>query len=426
MKIKHVFSLLAVASLFTLTACSGGVSAEELKSDKDRIANPNISQQDANIQAEANNDFAFKLYHFLKGTEEGNFFYSPFSISIALAMTYAGADTTTKTEMQNTLNYLLPDANLHAFFNFIDQELNKRESQAEEADAGTFELKLVNAIWGQKNYTFLSDFLDTLAQNYGAGLRVLDFAASSEDARRVINDWVSEATKDKIKDLIPSDGIDSTTRLVLTNAIYFNAAWAAPFEEENTQNGLFYLQNGSSVSVQMMHQSEGHGYYNGDDFQAVELAYAGNSLSMVIILPDEGKFGQVEDALSGQMLTGILASIKYNQINLSLPKFSFESEFALKDALSALGMPTAFSGQADFSKMDGGYNLMIGDVFHKSFISVSEAGTEAAAATAVTMNLTSAPAEAVTLSIDRAFIFCIVDMATGTTLFTGRVLNPGA
>ncbi|GMW04951.1 MAG: serpin [Dehalococcoides mccartyi] len=426
MKTKLALSLLAVVSLFTFTACAGGVSAEELKSNKDRIISPNVSQQSLNTQVQANNDLAFKLYRYLKGTEEGNFFYSPFSISIALAMTYAGADTATKTEMQNTLNYLLPDADLHAFFNFIDQELNKREAQAKEADEGTFELKLVNAIWGQKDYTFLSDFLDTLAQNYGAGLRVLDFAANSEEARKVINDWVSDATKDKIKDLIPADGIDATTRLVLTNAIYFNAAWAAPFDEENTQSGLFYLQNGTSVNVQMLRQIENHGYYNGDDFQAVELAYAGNGLSMVIILPDEGKFAQVEDALSGQMLAKILSSIKSNQINLSLPKFSFESKFTLKDALSSLGMPTAFGSQADFSKMDGGYNLMIGDVFHKSFISVSEDGTEAAAATAVSMNLTSAPTELVTLSIDRAFIFCIVDMATGTTLFTGRVIDPTA
>jgi serpin B len=417
---------LIVASilLFALIACSGGVSAGELKSDKQRDTAPAVGQSDLTSLVDGNTAFAFTLYQALRN-KDGNLFYSPYSISEALAMTYGGARGTTEKQMADTLHFLLAQNQLHPAFNKLDLELAKRGQGAQGKDGKGFRLNVVNAIWGQKDYAFVSSYLDLLAQNYGAGLRVLDFKNSAEPSRLTINQWVSDQTEQKIKDLLPAGSIDPLTRLVLTNAIYFNAAWLFPFNEKATANSAFHLLSGSDVTVPMMKQSQSFGYASGDNYQAVEIPYDGRQLSMVVLLPKAGQFASFESALSGQQIQTIIKNLKNQQVNLAMPKYKFESELNLSTTLSALGMPVAFAfGQADFSGMNGRKDLFISDVIHKAFVSVDEAGTEAAAATAIMIATSSLPLEPVQVTLDRPFIFLIRDIQTGAILFVGRILNP--
>jgi serpin B len=370
-----------------------------------------------------NSGFAFDLYQTLS-EEEGNIFYSPYSISQALAMTFAGARSQTEEQMAGTLHFTLPQERLHPAFNSLDIELSKRGEGAHGKDGEGFRLHIVNAIWGQKDYEFLVSFLDVLAENYGAGLRIMDFVKEPEKSRITINDWVSDQTEGRIEDLIPQGMIDALTRLVLTNAIYFNAAWQYPFSEDMTADGPFHLLDGGEVSLPMMRQTESFGYASGEGYQAIELPYDGRELSMVILLPDSGNFRGFEEGLQGKQVDDIIKSLENTSLALSMPQFEFESEFSLKDTLIKMGMPSAFSETADFSGMTGNKDLFIAEVMHKAFVMVDETGTEAAAATAVVMQETSIPAEPVQVSIERPFIFFIRDINTGAILFVGRVMNP--
>jgi serpin B len=389
-----------------------------------RAIAPDAPPADLAQLAAGNSAFAFDLYQVLR-EGDGNLFYSPHSISVALAMTYAGAREDTEHQMADALSLLLPQDRLHATFNGLDQELARRGEGAEGTDEKGFRLNIVNAIWGQAGYHFLEQFLDVLAENYGAGLRILDFASAPEEARVTINDWVGEQTEGRIEDLIPAGVIDAGTRLVLTNAIYFNAAWAHAFTPERTEEGVFHLLDGGEVSVPMMTQQESFGYAEGEGLRSVELPYDGRELSMVILVPDEGSFGTVDESLDADTVQEILDSLERRQVALTMPRFEFESEFRLNDALAALGMGEAFTGEADFSGMTGGRDLFISDVIHKAFVSVDEAGTEAAAATAVVMReMAAAPEEPIELVIDRPFVFLIRDIQTGAILFVGRVVDP--
>jgi len=340
-------------------------------------------------------------------------------------MTYGGARSETEAQMANALRFSLPQSRLHPAFNALALELDSRGEGAQGKDDEGFRLNIINAIWGQQDYEFLTEFLDLLAVNYGAGLRVLDFIGATEESRVTINDWVADQTEGRIEDLIPQGLINAMTRLVLTNAIYFNAAWEYPFDEDITQDGVFHLLDGSQVTVPMMSQKESFGYAEGDGYQAVELPYDGDELSMVILLPTSGQFESFEEALDAAQVDGIIGSLERWQVDLTMPKFEFDSSFSLLEALSAMGMPIAFSGSADFSGMTGNRELYIADVVHKAFVSVDEEGTEAAAATAVVMELTAMP-DVVEVTIDRPFIFLIRDIETGTILFVGRTLDPSA
>jgi serpin B len=420
---KALVLLLVVSLVLPLMGCGQPAAGELLKSDKERITSPDVSPSDQAQLVEGNSAFAFELYQALKGNE-GNIFYSPYSISVALAMTYAGARGDTAQEMADTLDFLLEQERLHPAFNWLDAELASRGEGAQGKDSEGFRLNVVNAIWGQKDYSFLPTFLDVLAENYGAGLRILDFISETEKSRVTINDWVSDQTEGRIKDLIPQGAIDALTRLVLTNAIYFNAAWEYPFDEDMTANGPFYLLDGGQVSVPMMKQTESFGYTEGEGYQAIELLYDGDELSMVILLPTSGNFESFEEGLEVQQVSDIIGDLQFREVALTMPRFEFESEFSLKDTLEDMGMPTAFSGAADFSGMTGSPDLSISEVIHKAFVSVDEEGTEAAAATAVIMGETAMPAEPAEVTIDRPFIFLIRDIETGAVLFVGRVMNP--
>ena len=422
---KKVFiSIAMVVVLLGLTACGPASLGEVLRSGKERITSPDVPETDLDLLVEGNSTFAFDLYQALRD-EEGNLFYSPYSISVALAMTYAGARGETEQQMAETLKFLLAQENLHPAFNSLDILLAQRGEGAEGKDEEGFRLNIVNAIWGQKDYAFLDEFLDVLAENYGAGLRIVDFINETEKSRVTINDWVSDQTEGRIEDLIPQGVITILTRLVLTNAIYFNAAWEYPFEEDATYNGPFYLLDGGEVTVPLMRQTESFRYAEGDGYQVVELPYDGHELSMVILLPEEGQFGAFEGSLDAELVAAIIEDLRSQEVALTMPKFEFESEFGLKQALAAMGMPIAFTDAADFSGMTGVRDLHIAEVIHKAFVSVDEAGTEAAAATAVIMELTAMP-EVVEMTLDHPFIFMIRDIETGAILFVGRVVNPGA
>ena len=427
MKTKLLTAIgLGIILLGGLPACQPPVASGDVAtSDKPRETVATVNQADLSALVDGNNKFAVGLYQTLK-SGEGNLFYSPYSISMALAMTYAGAKGTTAQQMADTLHFTLSQDSLHTTFNGLDQQLASRGQGAKDKEGQSFKLNIVNALWGQKGYQFLSQYLDLLAQNYGAGMRLLDFRNAPDASRFTINKWVADQTKDKIQDLIPPGAIDTMTRLVLTNAIYFNAAWATAFDKGATQDDKFYLNDGSSVTVPMMHESESLGYAEGSGYKAVELPYDGNELSMVILLPDSGTFTQFENALTADKYGSIIQGLAPKQIALSLPRFKFDSSFSLNQALSTMGMPLAFTDQADFSGMTGNRDLSISDVIHKAFVSVDESGTEAAAATAVIMRATSMPLSPTEVKVDHPFIFVIRDIQTGTVLFIGRVLNPTA
>ncbi len=426
MKIKSFLMLMA---LLGLVGCSiwAGVPGEGLPSGKivqskmQRVTSPDVAEADLAQLVAGNSRFAFDLYQAIR-EEEGNLFYSPYSISLALAMTYAGARGETEEQMADTLHYTLPPDRLHPAFNALDLELARRGEGAEGKDEEGFRLNIANSIWGQSGYSFLPQFLDTLAENYGAGLRLLDFVKASDESRGVINDWVSEETEGKIEDLLPQGSISPATVLVLTNAIYFNAAWEYPFEEELTHDGVFNLLDGGQVTVPMMGQKEFFGYAQGEGYQAVELPYDGEELSMVILLPQAGRFEEFASALDAERVGSTLNGIEPQEVHLTMPKFTYESGFRLRDTLTVMGLPAAFTA-ADFSGMDGTRNLFIDDVYHKAFVSVDEAGTEAAAATAVVV-ARAAPTPPKEVTVDRPFIFMIRDIKTSAILFLGHVVNP--
>ena len=380
-----------------------------------------------------NNAFAFDLYQVLSA-EDGNLFYSPYSISLALAMTYAGARGETEQQMASTLRFDLPRDRLHSVFNGLDVELAGRGEGAEGTDEEGLRLNIVNALWGQKDFEFLSEFLDLVAENYGAGLNLLDFVNAAEDSRLVINDWVSEQTEGKIEDLIPPGAIDGLTRLVLTNAIFFNAAWLYPFSESGTKDGVFHLLDGEELMVPMMSQTADFGLAMGDGYQMVELPYDGGELSMVILLPNAGHFDPIEDSLDGNSVRAMADGLTSTRVALTMPKFEFESDFSLAGTLGEMGMPVAFtpafgpctSETADFSGMTGTCDLFIKDIMHKAFVSVDEAGTEAAAATAVIIGTDSVKPQPIEVIVDRPFVFLIRDIETGAILFIGRIADPSA
>jgi serpin B len=281
-------------------------------------------------------------------------------------------------------------------------------------------------VWGQPDYPFLEAFLDILARDYDAGMYLADFANDTEGARVAINDWVEEKTEGRIQDMIPPGLLTSMTRMVLVNAIWFKANWATQFEPALTAPGDFTLLDGSTVEAQLMRGNVTMPYTTGDGFAAAAIPYAGDA-DMVVVLPDPGRFAEVAAAFSSDDLD-VRVTGGQRDVDLTMPKFEFEAQFGLKNALQGLGMVEAFNpppgpGTADFSGITEGRELYVQDVVHKSFIKVDEQGTEAAAATAVILGLTGLPQRA-TLTLDRPFLFAIEHRSTGEILFIGQVTNP--
>ncbi len=418
---KSLCGLIALS--FLLSACQPRSSANVAKSNERRITAPNVPSEDISALVDGNNAFAFDLYHSLR-SQEGNLLFSPYSISAALAMTYGGSRGNTESEMAETLHFTLPQERLHPAFNQLDLSLAKTGPSASK-DEQPMQLNIANAVWAEREFAFRQDYLDLIARNYGAGIQLADFINNSGDVRNDINNWVSDQTNQKIKDLLPQGVPDRDTRMVLVNAIYFKANWLDQFVADYTQAAPFHLLDGSEVSTPMMHQVMHMSYGRGSDYQAVEIPYVGETAAMDIIVPDAGQFSDFEAKIDAAQLGQILSSMQPTLVEFGMPKYDFTSSFDLSEQLKTLGMTEAFdSQQADFSGMDGARDLYISAAIHKAFISVDETGTEAAAATAISMGVTSAPIPGAALTIDRPFIFVIRDLETGQTLFVGRVLNP--
>jgi serpin B len=391
---------------------------------KNKIAdsgNPMHETATVSAIAEANNEFALSLYK-KTGTDEENVVFSPYSITSALAVTYAGARGKTAREMAEVLWFPENQALFHpAYKAFTDSIL------LTGIEKGT-ELKIANALWVQEDYKLKQEFLDLAESCYRAKAENVNFKLPEEleKTRLKINKWVEDATNNKIRDLIAQGVLKEVTRLVITNAVWFNGNWVRPFDSSNTSPAIFHINTEKSISADFMHQKTDVGYYDDADIQAIEIPYKGGKKSMMIILPKETDGWElISRVLTSERLKLISRGMQVKEVQIAIPKFSFESQFNLKETLIMLGMKESFSNFADFSGMTDANDLKIDEVIHKAFIEVNESGTEAAAATAVIMILKSAlGTETIKFTADHPFIYLINDKTTGGIVFMGRLVNP--
>jgi len=414
--------VLLIVSL-VLSACGPGMAGSRLE----RSAPSPAGEADIPELVAGNTAFAIDLYQAAR-TPDANLVFSPYSISLAFAMAFGGARGETAIQMADSLHFSLPQERFHAALNALDLDLAGRPDETEWVEQDDrFNLQIANAVWGQEDWSFRPEYLDLLALQYGAGVRLVDFSGAPETARQQINEWVSAQTRRRIRDIVPPGAIGSDTRMVLANAIYFKASWSTEFDPDLTSDGLFHLPDGSLVPVPMMSHGSATplAYGSGDDWQAVSLPYRGGLTEMLVIVPDEGTFPGFSAQFNTDQYEQVIASLQYASVQLAVPKFSFETPLGLSSLMAALGMPDAFDpAAADFSGIDGTRLLFISDALHKAFIAVDEQGTEAAAATVLIMEVTSAPEQGVILTIDRPFLFFIRDVPSGTVLFMGQVLDP--
>ena len=367
---------------------------------------------------QAGNAFALDLYGRLRG-REGNLFLSPFSISTALAMTWAGARGGTAEEMARVLHLGPGREGVHEAYRTLLEEVRA------DGDEGC-RLHVANALWGDKGFQFRREFLELVETSYGAGLRQVDFRTAVEAARRTINAWVEKETRHKIRDLLKPGVLKPTTRLVLTNAVYFKGDWARRFDEKLTRPAPFWVTAGKKVDLPMMHQTGKFKYAAPDGLQVLELPYAGGDFSMVVLLPRKRDgLGDLEKNLSVENLAKWLKALRRRKVVVALPRFKATSEFGLGGVLKSMGMRDAFDASAaDFSGMTGRRDLFIQAVVHKAFVEVNEEGTEAAAATGVVVGLTSVALSPPVFRADHPFLFLIRDRRSGSILFIGRLMNP--
>ena len=366
-----------------------------------------------------NTQFAVDLYRMLK-TTEGNLFYSPFSISVAMAMTLAGARGETATQMEQTLHLGVGRERVHAALARLQATIASVEQ------AGNVKLSVANRLWPQLRHPFLEEFLELVRECYGVTIEALDFG-DAERARKTINAWVEEKTGGKISDLIGPGVLDALTRLVLTNAIYFKGNWMRRFDHKDTSEGTFWISPADQASVPMMTQVDQFGYSAREpSLQILELPYAGNQLSMIVLLPKRiDGISELETALTEENLSRWTSDLSEREVSVCLPRFTVRSQFGLNGVLRSLGIENAF-GDADFSGMDGTKALYISAVIHQAFVDVNEEGTEAAAATAVVMAVRSIPEPPPVFRADHPFVFVIRVNSTGSILFLGRVSDPGS
>jgi len=380
-----------------------------------------VPATDRTAVVEGNNAFAFALYGQLRN-RNGNLFFSPESISTALAMAHAGARGSTASEMAKTLHFTLPQQQLNPAMGALLSDLN--------AVHDGYQLAVANALWAQQGYTFLDNFLQLLKTDYGAGLNQVDFKGATEAARLTINRWVEQKTQDKIKDLLQPGTLAPSTRLVLTNAIYFKGDWQTQFDKAQTKDEDFYPSQAQTKKVAFMHRIGSFSYFDGGTFQVLEIPYKSKELSMIVLLPkDRSGLPALEQSLTASNTQQWLSQMgERDKVIVALPKFKATQQFELGGTLGAMGMAQAFSGSADFSGMTGKRDLAISDVIHKAYIDVNEEGTEAAAATAVgfrALAMRGPVEQPPVFRADHPFIFLIRDNRSSSILFMGRMADPG-
>ena len=397
-----------ILAAILMSAFVSAVSAEEAKP-----AAP------APTPAARANAIAFKFYA-REAAKPGNVFFSPYSIHTAFAMTYEGARGKTAAEIASVFAFPEKTADLRGALGSLKKDL--------AAAAKGSEFNQANSFWAQEGYKFLPAYMRSLGYSYGAEARLVNFKDKTEEARASINAWTETRTKGKIKNLFPEGALNPLSRLVLVNAVYFKGTWQAPFKKGLTADADFTKAGGEKVKVKMMadgspRQAE---YSENEELQALRLPYAGGSLSMLVLLPREGKnLADTEKLLTGENLEAMRKGLADTKVKVFLPRFTFSSAFELNAALMGLGMPTAFTDAADFSGMDGTTDLYIQKAFHKAFVEVNEEGTEAAAATGVAMGLKGMPSfDFARFRADRPFLFFIEDSKTGLILFMGRMEDP--
>jgi serpin B len=420
MKMKILGALVAISFLFSCgqpPPPPGALAG----SDKARLTNAApAAELDAAVAG--NTDFAFDLYRRSTAANE-NLFFSPHSISVALAMTYAGARNETAKAFEKTLHIGIEAPKFHGAMNDLDQQLSGRGKTATGKDGHPFQLAITNQLFAQKGMTLLRDYLDVLAQQYGANGRLMDFAGAAEKSRGQINDWVSSRTEQRIKELLPKDSVSADTRLVLVNAVYFNASWQTPFAKSATSDQAFTQQDGTVQQAATMRSSDLHvRAANVGGVELVELPYSGGELSMLVMMPPASELASFEGALSASKLKTLVEALKSEQLDLSMPRFQLRSSLPVTEALRALGLANAFSDQADFSGMTGDTSLRVDQVLHQATVTLDESGTEAAAATAVVLKREAASVTR-EVHLNRPFVFLIRDLKTQAVVFAGRVVK---
>jgi len=405
---------LALSSLIACLVLQVAASAAEVSP---------MAKTDQTAIVEGNNTFAVELYAHLRD-QSGNLFFSPASVSTALAMTYAGARGETAAQMAGTLHFTLPPKQLHPAMGALLDGFN--------AAHNGYELRVANALWAQQSYIFLDSFLNLNKSDYGAGFHRVDFKTATEAARLTINQWTEQQTNDKINNLLRPGVLKPDTKLVLTNAIYFKGEWQATFQKDETSNEVFHLSSSQTVKTPLMNRSGNYNYFNGGSFQILEMPYKSNELSMIVFLPGEvNGLAALEKSLTAASTRQWFGKFRpVPEVIVTIPKFKVTQQIDLAATLSAMGMPLAFDKfTADFSAMTGNPDLFISAVIHKAFIDVNEAGTEAAAATAVVMMETMAlpprpHAQPLVFRADHPFLYLIRDNHSGSILFMGRVTDP--
>ncbi|WP_332449766.1 serpin family protein [Methanoculleus sp.] len=418
-------AMTAIVIAVAVICAAGTVLAQSIPSP----AGETPDDQSTESVVAGNNRFACDLYRQLASDPEfsgRNIFFSPYSISSALAVTYEGARGTTADEIRSVLHFPANATRMQEGFAAIDADLNQ--------ESDNYTLRTANALWAEETYPFLPAYVDTASRWYGANVTNLDFKNDPDGSRRTINRWVEKQTEEKIRDLLQEGMISPLTRLVITNAIYFKGTWSDQFERDETTDEEFRVAPGETVTVRMMQQTDGdaiYAYAETATLQAIELPYVhgnGTELSMLVLLPKGDNLTALETHLDAEWIADIRDSLDRERVDLFLPKFRIETTYSLRPTLAAMGMATAFSDDADLSGMDGTGSLLISEVIHKTFVNVTEEGTEAAAATAVIMMPGAAPEEhePPVFRADHPFIFLIQDDATGNILFMGRVTVPGA
>lgn len=380
--------------------------------------------------AQSNNTFAIELYRNLSEGHDNNLCLSPYSISSALAMVYNGAEAETKKEIGNLLGFSQFDESMNSDFAWMNQYLNAK-SENKQPD---FSIYVANSLWVQSGFPLLPKFLESMEKYYASSLQRVDFIQQPEKSRLGINNWIKDKTAGKIENLIAPDDLTDTTRMVLASAIYMKAAWAKVFNEKATKEEPFFVSKEESKQVPMMSNTEKFSYFEDEQFALLQLPYVNlqksdPELAMLIFLPKENdRIVDLEKQLSADFLQKWVSSLKSERVEVSFPRFKILDRFDLSDVLRAMGMPIAFSNRADFSGMTGTQDLKIGKVLHKAFIDVKEQGTEAAAATAVIMQLKSAPpgkqSKPIIFKVDHPFVYLIHEKKTGAILFIGRVVDP--
>ena len=423
----HLMLGLGLLATTQLVACGEGDATEPspnadghvtLQSSLSRDENPSVSNEDFSALIAGNHSFALELYQGLEKAS-GNTLISPLSIRTAFGLLHAGAAGSTESDIETGLHFNLRGEAVYPAMNKLGLELEARNWPGDD-ETDPVELYIANTFWGQQGYAWKETYLDRIALHYGAGIETLDFASQPDESRVIINDYVEDFTRERIKDLLPMGSIRPDTVAVLTNALYFKAPWETPFEEWATQDASFTNLDGSTADVEMMAQLEYVGYYEDEQVKAVELDYANRELSMLLILPNADTFAAFESSMTTDDIDTIVGALSPAMGDVQIPKFTFESAFKLKDPLTNMGLSSIFAS-ADLSEMIDNGNLLVDEVYHKTFIAVDEKGTEAAAATAIVVGETSMPMSQFEFRADRPFLMAIRDKITGNFLFFGRV-----